>query len=295
MPSTDIIVVTDRGLSPTPNAMLASRYSARRAARLNFLWGVRNVEFKRVEGVDALTGEQDVRTGFQLGTLLGRSLSVLGTYDDDILVSTDIYAGAGTARSFGAIQLLAEGRQNYDANRWDDILSSGRAAWYFKPHPRHTTIVSGEWSGGWRQRAPFQLTLGEPRGGMRGYSRVDLPGGRRAISRLEARWVLGNVRGNADAGVALLAEAGRVWAGDVPFGETIPVKYAVGTSVLAALPPGSKRLWRLDLMRPLNRGDGSRLALRLRTEDRTRVFWREPRDIERSRERSLPQRIFQWP
>jgi hypothetical protein len=295
-PSTDdIVVVTDSGLVPAPDPALGSRYSARRAARLNFLWGVRNVQFKRVTGFDALTGEQDIRTGFQLGMLLGRSLSVLGTYDDDILVSTDIYAGIGTARSFAAIQLLAEGRQNYDDNRWDDILSSGRASWYFKPHDKHTTIVSGEWSGGWRQRSPFQLTLGEGRGGMRGYSRADLPGGRRAIARLEERWVLGNIRGNADAGAALLLEAGRLWAGDVPFGETTPVKYAVGTSLLAALPPGSKRLWRLDLMLPLDRRDGARLELRLRTEDRTRTFWREPRDIERSRERSLPQRIFQWP
>jgi hypothetical protein len=295
VPSTDIVVVTDSGLVPEPGTILTDRYTPRRAARLNFLWGVRNVRFKRVEGFDALTGEQDVRTGFQLGTLFGRGLSVLGTHDDDILVSTDIYAGIGTARSFAAIQLLGEGRQSYDDNRWDDILTSGRAAWYFKPHPQHTTIVSGEWSGGWRQRAPFQLRLGEPRGGMRGYSRAELPGGRRAITRLEERWVLGNVRGNADAGVAFLAEAGRMWAGDVPFGETTPVKYAVGTSVLAALPPGSKRLWRLDLMMPLNREGGARLELRLRTEDRTRTFWREPRDVERSRERSLAQRIFQWP
>jgi hypothetical protein len=253
------------------------------------------VRFKRVEGFDALTGEQDVRTGFQLGTLLGRSLSVLGTTDDDIIVSTDIYAGIGTARSFAAIQLLGEGRQSYDENRWDDILTSGRAAWYFKPHPRHSTIVSTEWSAGWRLRAPFQLTLGETRGGMRGYSAAELPGGQRAIARLEERWVLGNVRGNADAGVALLAEAGRMWAGDVPFGEDTPMKYSVGTSLLAALPPGSQRLWRLDLVMPLDRGGGAHLELRLRTEDRTRTFWREPRDMERSRERSLPQRIFQWP
>ena len=295
IPLPGIVTITDSGLVPAPNPMLAARYVPRRAARLNFLWGVRNVGFKRVEGFDALTGEQDVRTGFQLGALLGRSLSVLGTYDDDILVSTDIYAGVGTARSFAAIQLLGEGRQTYDDNRWDDILSSGRAAWYFKTHARHTSIASGEWSGGWRQRSPFQLTLGEPRGGMRGYSHADLPGGRRAIARLEQRWVLGNIRGNADAGAALTFEAGRVWAGDAPFGATTPVKYTVGTSVLAALPPGSKRLWRVDLMLPLNRGDGARLELRLRIEDRTRTFWREPRDIERSRERSLPQRIFQWP
>ena len=294
-PSGTVVIVTDTGLMAANTPQLEERYFARTTARLNTLWGVRNIRFKRVEGFDALTGEQDVRTGFQLGTLLGRSLSVLGTTDDDILVSTDIYAGAGTARSWAAIQILGEGRQNYDANRWDDILTSGRAAWYVKAHDRHTSILSGEWSAGWRLRTPFQLNLGEPRGGMRGYSAAEFPGGHRAIARLEERWVLGNVRGNADAGVALLAEAGRMWAGDVPFGQNTPVKYALGTSLLAALPPGSQRLWRLDLVMPLDRGGGAHLELRLRNEDRTRQFWREPRDVERSRERSLPQRIFQWP
>jgi len=294
-PSNAVVVITDTGLVPEPGTMLGARYLPRRTARLNLLWGVRNVGFKRVEGFDALTGQQDIRTGFQLGTLLGRSLAVLGTHDDDILVSGDIYAGAGNGRSFAAIQLLGEGRQNYDANRWDDILTSGRAAWYVKALPRHTMIASGEWSGGWRQRDPFQLTLGEPRGGMRGYSAAEMPGGQRALVRLEERWVLGNIRGNADAGVALLGEAGRVWAGDVPFGETTPIKYALGTSLLAALPPGSQRVWRVDLMVPLDRSGGARVELRLRTDDRTRIFWREPRDVERSRERSLPQRIFQWP
>ena len=86
-----------------------------------------------------------------------------------------------------------------------------------------------------------------------------------------------------------------MWAGDVPFGEDTRTKYALGAGLLAGLPPGSKRLWRVDLMLPLDRSEGARLELRLRTEDRTRQFWREPRDIERSRERSLPQRIFQWP
>jgi hypothetical protein len=133
----DIVIVTDSGLIPLSGTALTDRYTERRAARLNFLWGVRNVRFKRVAGFDALTGEQDVRTGFQFGTLFGRSLSVLRTPDDDILVSADIYAGAGTARSFAAIQFLGEGRQSYDENRWDDILTSGRAAWYFKTHPRH--------------------------------------------------------------------------------------------------------------------------------------------------------------
>lgn len=292
-PGTDVVIVTDTGLVADPNTVLDAQFASRRAARFNVLWGVRNVGFKRVDGFDALTGAQDVRTGFQLAGLFGRSLSVLGTHDDDIFVSADLYAGAGTSRSFAALQLLGEGRRSYDDRRWDDILTSGRAAWYVKVHPRHTTVLDVEWSAGRRMRTPFQLTLGEPRGGLRGYAATELPGGERGIVRLEHRWVFGNARGNADAAGALLAEAGRVWAGDVPFGTSTPVKYAVGTSLLTALPPGSQRLWRLDLMFPF---DGSgRVELRLRTEDRTRIFWREPRDIARSRERSLPQRIFQWP
>ncbi len=218
-PSSDIIVVTDTGIVPVTGTSLDDRYSSSRAARLNFLWGVRNVGFKRVVGFDALTGEQDVRTGFQLAVLFGRSLSVLGTHDDDILVSSDVYAGVGTARSFAAIQLLGAGRQSYDANRWDDILTSGRAAWYFKASAPHTTVASTEWSGGWRQRAPFQLNLGEPRGGMRGYSAAELPG--RPASALSARAAMGVRQRSAATRTprrALLGEAGRVWAGDVPFG-----------------------------------------------------------------------------
>jgi hypothetical protein len=49
------------------------------------------------------------------------------------------------------------------------------------------------------------------------------------------------------------------------------------------------------LMMPLDQSGGAHLELRLRTENMSRIFWREPRDMERSRERSLPQRIFQWP
>ena len=261
-PSSDIIVVTDTGIVPVTGTSLDDRYFGSRAARLNFLWGVRNVGFKRVEGFDALTGEQDVRTGFQLAVLFGRSLSVLGTHDDDILVSSDVYAGVGTARSFAAIQLLGEGRQSYDDNRWDDILTSGRAAWYFKPSARDTPRSrAAEWSGGWRQRAPFQLNLGEPRGGMRGYSAAELPG-------RPARCSFASSSDGCSATFgATRTPRRRCWERRAACGRVMfrsarrsPMKYAVGTSLLAALPPGSQRLWRLDLMMPLDRSTGANLG-----------------------------------
>jgi hypothetical protein len=294
-PAFEPVRITDRGIIPDTSGALVGRYARRRAARVNLLWGVRNIEFARVRGFDALTSEQDVRTGFQLGTLFGRSLAVLGSTDDDMFVGADAYAGMGSQWSFVAAEVRGEGRQSYDTNRWDDILGSGRAAWYFKIEDRHTAITSAEWSGGWRQRTPFQLTLGEYHGGMRGFRSSRLPGGQRAILRHEQRWVLGDVSGAADAGLALFAEAGRIWQGDVPYGVSTPVRYAVGASLLAAVPPRSQRLWRLDIAVPLSNDAGTRVEFRLSQGKRTRTFWDEPDDMVRSRARTVPTSIFSWP
>lgn len=289
------IIVTDTGVLADTTSALIGRYSSQRTARVNALWGVRSIRFLRVAGFDALTAEQDVRTGFQLGTLFGRSLSVLGSRDDDIQLSADVYAGYGTPWSFAALQVEGEGRQSYDDNRWDEILGSARLAWYVKFQPRHTMITSLEWGGGWRQRSPYQLTLGEPSGGVRGYRATRLPGARRGVARIENRWFLGNVRGNADAGLGFFMDAGRMWAGDAPFGLNTPVYYSLGASLFAAVPPRSQRLWRVDVAFPLVQADGARIDVRLTSEDRTRAFWLEPTDLVRSRERSVPSSIFTWP
>jgi hypothetical protein len=289
------VIISKRGLIRDTSTQLISRYGKRRSARFNTLWGVRNVSFARVRGFDALTAEQDIRRGFQIGSLFGRSVSAFGSSDDDIFVSVDAYAGIGSDRFFAAVQLTGEGRQNYDTNRWDGLLGSGRLAAYFKSDERHTAILSAEWSGGWRQLAPFQLTLGERWGGMLAYAGAALPGGERGIARFENRWVLGNVRGSGDLGAAVFTEAGRMWAGDVPFGVTSPIRYAVGASVLAAIPPRSQRLWRLDFALPLDRADGGRFEVRLTSSRPTQSFWREPDDVRRSRSKTVPTSIFTWP
>ena len=46
--------------------------------------------------IDALTAEQDIARGVQLGLLFGRSLDVLATPDDDIFLAADLYIGAGS-------------------------------------------------------------------------------------------------------------------------------------------------------------------------------------------------------
>ena len=291
----EVVMISDTGLIADTAVHLAGRYRRHQVARVNALWGVRAIGFMRVEGFDALSAPQDVRKGFQLGTLLGRSLSVLGSEDDDIFAAADLYLGMGTPRVFGALQLQAEGRQDYDENRWDGILGSGRAALYTRVDARHTFVASAEWSGGWRQRMPFQLTLADAQGGVRGYAASRAAGARRAVVRLEERWRIGRPRELVDLGLAVFADGGKLWAGDVPFGVSTKPKVGVGTALLVALPPQSRHVWRLEVAVPVSADPHAGWEVRLFSRDLTRVFWREPPDVARNRARSLPASVFSWP
>lgn len=273
---------------------LLARHAGRRHARVNALWGLRNVRFQRVERFDGLTAAQDIRLGFQLGTLIGRSLSILNTTDDDYLLAADLYGAMGGESGIVMLTARGEGRQNYDVNRWDGILGSARLAGIRRVSSRHTMTASLDWSGGWRQRIPFQLTLGSAPGGVRGYRRSEEGGARRAVARFEDRWYVGQMLHQADVGVAVFGDAGRVWKGDAPYGVDTPVRYAAGVSVLAAIPPRSKRTWRLDLAVPMRGDPNSKWEVRL-THAVAGREWREPGDASRSRERSVPASVFNWP
>lgn len=286
-------------LPPEPVAGVAydsllARHAGRRNARVNALWGLRNVRFQRVERLEGLTAAQDIRLGFQLGTLIGRSLSILSTTDDDFLVAADLYGGVGGESGIVMLSARGEGRQNYDTNKWDGILGSARVAAIRRLSARHTTTASLAWSGGWRQRIPFQLTLGSAPGGVRGYRRSEEAGARRAVASFEHRWYVGQLGRRADVGVGLFGDAGRVWKGDAPYGVDTPVRYAAGVSLLAAVPPRSKRTWRLDLAVPMRGDPNSKWEVRISHLVAGRD-WREPGDASRSRERSVPASVFTWP
>lgn len=290
------IVVNDSGLFELPSAdPLLSRYPATATARANALWGVRNLSFLRVQGFDALSGVQDVREGFQLGTLVGRSLSALGARDDDLFVAAELYSGFGTPRSFLMTELRGEARENFDNNQWDGILGHGRATWYGRPHDKHTVVATAEWTGGWRMRVPYQVSLGDRDGGMRGFRNSRLGGARRAVVRLEERYRMGRYNNNGEYGVAAFAEAGRLWAGDVPFGTDLSPQASAGISLLAGFPVGSQRLWRVDLAFPLTDGGDGRFELRLTSFNSLRRPDAEPEDVRRSRERAIEPAVYTWP
>jgi hypothetical protein len=54
-------------------------------------------------------------------------------------------------------------------------------------------------------------------------------------------------------------------------------------------------MWRLDIAYPLDRSSGAKFRINLVSRDFTRIFWREPNDVRRNRERSIPTSVFNWP
>ena len=296
IPAFTPVVIGPLGLVADSSPELRSRYSPHRMARANVLWGVRDLNFKRRTGYDALTATQDIPAGFQLGTMFGRSLSVLGSRDDDIFMAADLYLGIVGRYSAFRIQLQGEGRRENDTGAWDGILTSGRAAQYVKTGARNTLIGSLEWSGGWHQRIPFNIGLDDKRTGIRGFANSTIVGGQRAVARFESRWLLGPVTSYGDLGIAEFVDVGKLYAGDVPFGTESPVASSIGISILAATPRGSARMWRMDMAVALaGNPAGRRFEVRFSGADNTKFFFQEPEDVERTRERTVPSSIFRWP
>jgi hypothetical protein len=293
-PATQPVLVTDTALLADTSTALINRYSSHHTARLNALWGVRNLRFVRVSGFDALEGTQDLRTGMQVAMLVGKGARFLGGKERDMFGSADLYYGMATPISFSAISLAGTGRRN-DEGEWDGVLAHGRGAVYLKPFNRHTVITDLTFSGGWKQRVPFQLTFADRDGGLRGFRTADVGGAKRLIARAEDRYLLGRYKQIASVAVAGFAEAGKIWAGDSPFGVNTPIYISTGFSVLAASPPQSRRTIRADFAFPV-RGERKRsVEIRMTVIDFTRTFRVEPRDIHNSRERSVPASVFSWP
>lgn len=290
--------LNEAGLFPDTAAALSGRFVEMRAARVNALIGVRGIRFVRARGLDALRGSQDVPLGLQIGTLVGRAVPALGANANDLFVATDIYAGFGSPRLLYRMQLQAEGRRERGGGgaQWDGMVGSGRLIGYARVGDRRTRTLSVEWSGTSRVRVPHALSLGVPDGGIRGFQNAGSIGARRAIARFSEQVYAGSPFSFGDVGFAIFADVGKLWAGDMPYGVTTPVRSSAGASLLLAVPRRSTRTWRLEFAMPTNREPGtSRWSLRLSHSDLTSFFWREPLDVDAARARAVPGSIYNWP
>jgi hypothetical protein len=289
------VIVSDSGLVNIPvDSGFGSRPLAFRVTRLTAIGGLRALRFVTVDGFDALTAQQDVAVGVQFGAMAGPSL--LSTASNrDVFTSADVYAGVGDAHSFFTLRVNGEGLVDRDSHRWNGVVGDGRLAWYAKPFDLATQLASMEVSGIQHLDYPIQLTFRDHDGGVRGYPDATFAGGRRAVVRVEERRLLRPIKERVDAAVGVFADAGKLWAGDVPYGVTTSVRTSVGLSLLSAFPAGGKRTYRLDLALPLNRPPGgARWEMRFSSADRSQFLWQEPFDVASARAGATPSNLLSW-
>jgi hypothetical protein len=83
------------------------------------------------------------------------------------------------------------------------------------------------------------------------------PGGRALRFVVEDRIVLPwPAPEDADLGVTLFSDVGRVWPGDVPYGVDSGWQAGAGVGLRIGFPAGTRNVWRTDLVFPLGGSRG---------------------------------------
>jgi hypothetical protein len=241
---------------------------ARSTTRLSLMVGQRNLRFIRARGLDNLNGVQDLQLGTDIGLTLGRSIDVLSKdglpSTDDLYTRLLLFAGFNPGSSYIFSNLTFEGRRLTDYQGtdgpWRDFLAEGDVYGYLRGADEgntHTLFARVSAAGGWSMVNPFQLSLGG-RSGVRGFAEEDFPGAQRILFTLEDRIFLGWPAPDVvDLGLSVFADAGRVWAGDVPYGMDSGWKASVGVGIRYGFPAGSRGLARMDIAFPVGVDSGS--------------------------------------
>lgn len=288
------IVITDSGFVHEPDNLFDARYPDYHATRLAAVAGLRMLDYKRVVGYDALYGTQDLPLGVQLATQIGRGIPHLG--NTNWLVGGDVLAGRAFGPSYLGTRLSGEVQRDASTGGWTGLVTTARLAYYVKSGQYHTLIVTGDFAGAWRSLFPYELTLGNSRSGLRGFRGSQEAGAQRAVARIEDRWAIRRFGTWSAIGAAVFADAGKVWAGDVPYGVDSPIRSSVGVSLLAAVPAQSQTTWRVDIAAPLDRGPGVHRSIEVRfvSENRARGSLTQADDLSRARAGTAASNIFGW-
>ncbi len=224
--------------------------------RASFMIGVRSLQFGTKAGLDALRATQDIQLGstFTLTVAPGIPLG-----DDNVSdVLTRLNGSVGLAA--GPLYLLLDGDfqtrkvlsdEDGGPTGWRDNLLelNGNGYWSFSENS--TLFGRIQYTSGSRMDRPFQLTLGG-REAVRGYNDDAFPGAQRFLATLEQRISLPGVRVPfVDMGLVGFVDAGKMWAGNVPYGADSGWEAGVGVGIRFGVPAAGQSVFRVDLGLPL--------------------------------------------
>jgi hypothetical protein len=228
-----------------------------RMTRLNFTLGVRDVRFLNLVGLDALLASQDVESGLGLQVTVAPGVRSGGDTVDDVLFRGQGRLGLRIREVYLNFGADAQARHALTAPEggggtgWRDVLYELNGNGYWDHGGRGQVFGRVQLAGASRLDRPFQLTLGG-RESVRGYNEDAYPGRQRLLLTLEERLEMPELSTSfADVGVVAFVDAGQIWAGDVPFGETPGWTAAVGAGLRLGLPAGAPNVLRVDVALPL--------------------------------------------
>jgi hypothetical protein len=292
--SEQVVVISDSGLVAVPDTELAGRFPSQRITRAAAMLGLRALSFRTVTRFETLRAEQDVGRGVEVAVLAGPELgSVEGPRD--ILYAADVYLGVGGGLSFASLRVRAQGERADPALPWTSVVGNAHFSWYRLLSESTTRTLTASFAILERAAYPVQLTLRDPSGGLLAAPGSREAGARRAMLRLEQRKLLAWPRTRASVAIGAFADAGMLWAGDVVYGRTTPVRGSLGLSLFGSVPSTGKRVYRLDVGYAVNPDRASAgLAVRISSGDRTGAFWQEPNDVRRARVGTAPPPLTRW-
>ncbi len=283
------------GAVPVASPPELARYGKFEAVRAGLAAGVRRVRFLPVRGLAALSAPEDVPIGAQLFVLGLHGVGALQRAPTDRVGVVAATAAAGSARSLWRFTWSSEWRSANDSGVSRQFTGSGRVAWFGKLSEGHLTTVSADAALSSRSRVPRQVDFRDLTGGLVGFRGSDVGGAERVVARFEERHRIPSPVERVELAVAGLAEAGRIWAGDAPYGVGTRWRYGVGAALIAALPAGSRQSLRLEIGLPANPTGRRTPEFRLWVSDLTGIFWREPNAIWLSREAESAARTVSAP
>ncbi len=216
---------------------------------MNRTIGVRDLRFGTRLGLDALSATQDIQLGTDLIPTVAPGIR-LG--DDDVSDFSTRFKGR-TGLTTGSLYVLTDGTfqarhvssdDDGGPTGWRDILWEINSTGYWTFSETSALLGRIQYTSGSKMDRPFQLTLGG-REAVRSYNEDAFPGAQRFLTMLEQRIPFPGLSILfADLGLAGFVDAGKIWAGTVPYGADSAWEAGVGLGI--GLPAGGPNVLPLD-------------------------------------------------
>lgn len=277
------VAIRESGPVPASAPELLARYPAFESARAGVAAGYNWIRFLQVRGLDYLSAPEDVMVGLQLAGIGLKSLNFLANAKSDWVGVGVVRGAVGNAMSMVQATAEVETRVPTGAGSSSSVIGSGRIGWFGKTSVGHVTSLGVEFAGGVRTRLPLQITFRND-DGLVGFRSQDFGGAERTMVRFEDRHTIPSPSPKLELAIAGLAQAGRLVAGDVPYGITTPWRYGVGVALIGGIPAGSKHNVRLEFGLPVNPATSRSLQFRIGYGERVAFFGGEPSAISNARE-----------